>query len=258
VAGNLLFIPAFNCERQITRVLAQLDERALKQFREILVLDNRSTDGTVRAASDYIAEHGLPARVCVNRENYSLGGSHKVAFNYALEHGFEYVVVLHGDDQAKLADLLPHLEAGAHVGCDALLGSRFMRGSRLEGYSLLRTVGNRVFNVAFSLAARRWLTDLGSGLNLYRVGALQDRFYLGFADDLTFNYYMILAGCFLGFKQRFFPLVWVEEDQRSNVKMVRQATKMVRIVSSFLANPRAFVYGKHTSRRDYSTDVVFP
>ena len=42
----LLFIPAYNCEKQITRVLDQLDKRVFAYFEEALVVNNRSTDGT--------------------------------------------------------------------------------------------------------------------------------------------------------------------------------------------------------------------
>ena len=54
------------------------------------------------------------------------------------------------------------LRAGAHHDVDALLGARFMRGARLHGYSRVRTAGNHVYNLLFSLAGRRRLHDLGA------------------------------------------------------------------------------------------------
>ena len=123
-----------------------------------------------------------------NEDNYGLGGSHKAAFSYAIEQGFDYLVVLHGDDQANIHDLLPQLEAGAHLQVDCLLGARFMPGSQLKGYSWFRTFGNRVYNALFSLVARRVIYDLGSGLNLYRIETFREFYFKTFPDDLTFNY----------------------------------------------------------------------
>ncbi|RBL65436.1 glycosyltransferase family 2 protein, partial [Pseudomonas sp. MWU13-2625] len=150
-----------------------------------------------------------------NDDNYGLGGSHKAAFRYAVEQEFDYIVVLHGDDQADIRDLIPQLEAGIGRADDCLLGARFMRGSQLKGYSWFRTFGNRVYNSLFSLITMRAIYDLGSGLNLYRVAAYRDFYYKSFPDDLTFNYVMLLASYHRKQVVRFFPISWREEDQIS-------------------------------------------
>jgi glycosyltransferase involved in cell wall biosynthesis len=46
----LVFIPAYNCENQIGRVFAKIDERVQALIEEVVVIDNRSEDGTVAAA----------------------------------------------------------------------------------------------------------------------------------------------------------------------------------------------------------------
>ena len=50
----LIFIPMYNCEKQIPRVLhriAALGE-AQRLFSQVLVVDNRSTDGSLHAAGE--------------------------------------------------------------------------------------------------------------------------------------------------------------------------------------------------------------
>ena len=255
----LVFIPMYNCERQIPRVLARFSEDTQRLFTEVIVVDNGSKDGSVAAATQALAglKH-LPGKVLVNDENYNLGGSHKVAFDYALEHGFDYVVVLHGDDQADINDLVPHLKAGAHRDHDSLLGSRFMKGSKLIGYSRFRTLGNHVFNLVFSVAARQRVHDLGSGLNLYATRYLKPRFYLGFPNSLTFNIHLLLAGVHRGSHFAFFPLSWREEDQRSNVKMVQQSMQTLRIALEYMRAPGAFLERDFSGRpgRPYTSTVV--
>ena len=175
----LVFVPMYNCERQITRVLAQFDERILPYVTEILLVNNRSTDGTEEAAVAYAKAHPeLLVTVVRNHENYGLGGSHKVAFQYAMDHGFDYVVVLHGDDQGHIENLLPYFASGEYRNYDCFLGARFQRGAVLDGYSRFRTFGNRVYNLLFSLVVRQWIYDLGSGLNMYAVPILKNHFYL--------------------------------------------------------------------------------
>ena len=82
----LLFIPAYNCEDQIKRVLGQLDPAVMAFISKVIVVNNQSTDDTEAAVLDYIHAHAnLPITLLRNRENYGLGGSHKVAFSYAID-----------------------------------------------------------------------------------------------------------------------------------------------------------------------------
>jgi len=233
----LLFIPGYNCEKQIVRVLGQLDEEMLSYISRVIVVNNRSTDNTEAAVMQYMEEHpALPVTLLRNKENYGLGGSHKVAFQYAIDHGFDYVIVLHGDDQGDIHDLKIVFKKGLHRKYDCCLGGRFMRGSRLKGYSLFRTFGNIVYNVLFSLVVRKRIFDLGSGLNLYSVEMLKDPFYKKFPDKLTFNYCMVLASDFYKHRLIFFPISWREEDQVSNVKMVNQAISVLKMLGSYAKN----------------------
>lgn len=249
-AKILVFIPAYRCVAQITRVIDQFDERVQAWIDTVMVVDNQSPDGTLEAA----IERGKSVlQKCNfigwrNDDNYGLGGSHKAAFRYAIEHGFDYLIVLHGDDQADIRDLIPHLEAGAHRQADCLLGARFMHGSRLKGYSWFRTLGNRVYNALFSMAAMRTIYDLGSGLNLYRLAAYREFYYKTFPDDLTFNYVMLLASYYRKQTVRFFPISWREDDQVSNVRLFRQAFKVLRLLARFGLRRGAFIASELRTR----------
>lgn len=256
----LLFIPIYNCEPQIPRVIAQLKPEIRALLSEVIVVDNRSADGGQAAAIAALkGMPDLPAKVLHNDANYGLGGSHKVAFNHAIANNFDYCIVLHGDDQGDIDNIAPLIRDGAHRQVDCLLGARFMRGSRLEGYSWFRTFGNHVFNLLYSLAAGVRIYDLGSGLNMYAVRALSDRAYLRNADDLTFNYHMILHSIAAGWRMRFFPIAWREDDQISNVKMVRQSLRVLAIVRDYAFARRRFLQLDHSSEpgRAYTSTVVF-
>jgi len=256
----LVFIPAYRCAAQVTRVIDQFDEHVQRWIDTVIVVDNRSPDDTLDAA---IERAGTTLRATRfigwrNDDNYGLGGSHKAAFRFAIEQGFDYLVVLHGDDQADIRDLLPQLESGAYRDADCLLGARFMRGSRLVGYSALRTVGNRVYNALFSLVAGRRIHDLGSGLNMYRLAAFSDFYYKGFPDDLTFNYVMLLGSYQARQRVRFFPISWREEDQVSNVRLFRQAFKVLALLGGFMLRRGAFLRDDMRTRQfeRYSGEIV--
>lgn len=255
----LVFIPAYNCAAQIGRVLAQFDTVPAGLFAEILVLDNGSKDGTREAALAAVPSvKACPVIVARNQANYNLGGSHKSAFAYAVARGYTHVVVLHGDDQGHIRDLLPILERGEHRQYDACLGARFKRGSRLQGYSRFRIFGNHVFNALFSIASLRRIVDLGSGLNIFAQSIFADPSLARYADDLRFNVYLLLGMIDRGMSFEFFPISWREDDQVSNVKIVSQSLKTLQILAEYTLKRANFRTGEHraVAHESYRFDVV--
>ena len=255
----LVFIPCYNCERQIGRVLQQFSSVPVGSFDEILVLDNRSSDGTLGVAIEAISKlEGFELTVARNRENYNLGGSHKAVFAYAEARGFTHVVVLHGDDQGRIEDVLPLLASGAHRQNDACLGARFMAGSKIDGYSHMRRIGNRVFNLIFSTVLRRRVADLGSGLNVFSRTVFPPEITMHLPDDLHFNPYLLVTMVDRGMRIVFFPISWREDDQVSNVRMASQALKTLAAAREYLTNRRFLRSGEHRRipRTEYTFDVL--
>ena len=222
----LVFIPAYNCEKQVPRVLNQLlDRQVAAMVTECIVVNNRSTDGT---------------------------------FRYAVQHNFDYLIVLHGDDQGDIRDVLPLVHSGRHRKYDCCLGSRFMPESRIKGYSTLRVVGNYGFNWLFSLVAGHKITDLGSGLNLYAVPPLANGYYKKFPDTLYFNDCMILALCHLKQKVLFFPISWREEDQVSNNKLTSFGVSLLKLCGRYLKNKNEFVTREWREKpiEEYTSTII--
>lgn len=257
----LLFTPMYNCEKQIVRVLGQMTDEVSEYIDEWIIINNRSTDNGESAVTEYVQSHNMPVKVSLlrNDENYGLGGSHKVAFSYAKEHGFDYVIVLHGDDQGDISNIIPYLKSGEYANYDCFLGARFMKGSKLQGYSKFRTFGNIVYDWLFSIGCGYKIYDLGSGLNMYRTEILQNGFYVKYKDNLIFNYCMVMGSAFYKHKVKFFPIIWREDDQISNVKMMNQAITVLKLLGSFIINKKKFVESEHRDRviDAYTAQVVF-
>ena len=255
----LLFIPIYNCEKQIIRVTEKLNKKILTRFDEVLVVNNRSTDKTEAVAIISLKKiQDCKVTLTRNLHNYGLGGSHKVAFNYMLNNGYDYCVVLHGDDQGDINDILPNLDSGEHKKFDCLLNSRFMPNSTRVGYSKLRTFGNLCFNILFSIASKRVQWDLGSGLCCYSKKFIEAKVVEMCSDDLTFNYTLQLYAASKKIKQKFFPSRWVEDDQVSNVKLFKQTWKMIKILFLFVFNKQYFLtHSFGDPNFTYKTKIIY-
>jgi len=215
-------IPCYRCERQVQRVIKRFyDHRpSYEAVDAIFVIDNRSTDATAEKAIETIREYGLKKiSVIRNTDNYNLGGSHKILFLEALRRGADYAAIVHGDDQADVAELEQLIAmARQHPDSAAILGARFIKGSRLHGYSFARTWGNIGLNALYSLVAMRRSVDLGSGLNLFRMKDLADKRFLQFTETITFNIDILLDYFDKDADLTFAPITWREEDQISTVR----------------------------------------
>ena len=134
-----------------------------------------------------------------------------------------------------------------------------MKGSQLQGYSSFRTFGNRVYNLLFSIGCGYRVYDLGSGLNMYRVSILKDHFYFKYKDNLVFNYCMVMGSSYYKHKVCFFPIIWREEDQVSNVKMMNQAVTVLKLLLQFILNKRKFILEEHRDQvvPSYTAQLVY-
>jgi glycosyltransferase involved in cell wall biosynthesis len=256
----LVFIPMYNCEKQIPRVLANFDQETQRLFSEILVIDNGSKDRSQDSAKQALEKlTNIKTTLVQNSENYSLGGSHKVAFNYALANGFDYCVVLHGDDQGSILDLVPYIKSGEYQAYDSFLGSRFHKDSKLVHYPALRKWGNIALNLLCSIITSNWVSDMGSGLNLYSTQYLKSKFYLYFPNNLTFNVFLLFYGCYAKSKFKFFPLTWKEEDQISNAKVFQQGFRILYLLLEYLFMRKQLFSGAENewSRINYGYKVIY-
>lgn len=251
----LVAIPAYNCEKQIGRVLAGFDKALLDRVEKVIVIDNISSDNTVKTAQQAAKKISSDKiEVWQNKQNYNLGGTHKVAFLAGEKMGMDYVAILHGDDQAKTEELNLLIDAAeAHPEKGAFLGCRFMKGSKLTGYSWQRVWGNRAINLIYSIVAMRVSRDLGSGLNLFRLSDLSDHHYLNFGDTITFNIDLLLDYFRKKTPLVFIPISWREEDQISNARNFKVGSTAIKKLFAWRFNQT-----KHTERstNEYLSEAI--
>ena len=252
----LVFIPAYNCEKQIARVLKQFTPEIAALFTQVLVIDNGSQDKTLARAEEAAKSLPLPITIVRNNRNYSLGGSIKGAFLYAIQNGFDYVVTLHGDDQANIRDMASAIKDGRHTGYDMIVGARFHPQSTLIGYSKFRIFGNKALNCLCAFISRRPIYDMIAGLNLYRVDFLRSKFFLPFPNNLTFDAHFLLYAIYTKAKWDYVPLTWREEDQISNAKVFRQAWTVIKLFAAYVTGDKNRLFAKNKS--GFLPDFTYP
>jgi glycosyltransferase involved in cell wall biosynthesis len=167
-------LPAYNEERSIARVLAEL--RELDPGLEAVVVSDGSSDRTAEVAA------AAGAHVIRLPFNLGIGGAVQTGFRYAWEEGYELAVRLDGDGQHDPSEL-PAIVAPVVAGeADIAVGSRFL-GPGAYRSSPARRLGIRILARVVSLIARQRLTDTTSGFQ-----ALNRRGIALYAADLPRDY----------------------------------------------------------------------
>jgi glycosyltransferase involved in cell wall biosynthesis len=212
-------IPAFNEGAAIASVVSAL--RGAGAWREIIVVDDGSADGTEAAARD--------AGATVLRHPYNKGNGAAVKTGIRAASG-EYVLIIDGDGQHRPADAVRLVDRLGEY--DLAVGAR--AGSTQA--TPVRRLGNNLLNWLAGYLAGRPIPDLTSGFRGARRSCLREFLHLlpnGFSTPTTTTLAFIKAGYNVAFEP-------VEADARvgsSKIRLARDGATffliILRIVTIF-------------------------
>jgi glycosyltransferase involved in cell wall biosynthesis len=171
----LIAIPVYNEAKYVCPVLT----RVLEYAKDVLVIDDGSTDDTVRVLPK------MPVEVIRHSANRGYGRAMRDAFAWAEIDGYDWVITMDCDEQHEPAAIPSFLAAARENRADVVSGSRYMPRVRGEGTN--ETYGSheadqppadrRAINetITREINARLGLnlTDSFCGFKAYRVEALR-------------------------------------------------------------------------------------
>jgi glycosyltransferase involved in cell wall biosynthesis len=175
-------IPAYNEAKTIREIVKRV--RAVPIDKEILIVDDGSTDGTREILRELDGQEGI--RVFLQPVNQGKGAAVAVGFRYAVG---DVVVVQDADleyDPMEYLTLIAPIAAG-HA--DVVYGSRFLGGGARRVLYFWHTVGNRFLTLASNVFTNLNLTDMETCYKMFRREVVQsmtiesNRF--GFEPEIT-------------------------------------------------------------------------
>lgn len=225
-----VYIPSFNCAAQVLRLLNDIKKYDEKFFDIITFIENCSSDNTLQELLDFKAKNNSTYKVIAHLQNYGLGGSFKTAVEDANLNNVDYLIWFHGDYQASIKDLKLFFDMSKESNYECIFGSRFMKGSILNNYSILREIGNLFILKIYTLFLKTKIYELGSGLNSYRISSLPKDIenwpnHIAFDANLLFQ--------FANKNTKWVPIEWNNTDQISNAKNFKVAFDLLKMLFSF-------------------------
>ena len=157
-----IVIPTFNEVENIVPLLKNLG-LIIKDFEyEIIVVDDDSPDGTSEEVNKYMS---------INKRIKLITRIGRSGLSSAIKEGLifakgKYLLVLDGDGQHHPSFVLDMLDVINKKKSDIVIGSRFLKSSKLEGLSNKRSLGSKISNKMARISLHRnysKLTDYLSG-----------------------------------------------------------------------------------------------
>ncbi|MBN2408957.1 MAG: glycosyltransferase family 2 protein [Candidatus Aminicenantes bacterium] len=209
----IVVMPAYNAEKTLERTL---DDISRDWVDEIILVDDRSRDGTVALA------RRLGLRVFVHEKNKGYGGNQKTCYREALNLGGDIMVMVHPDHQYDPTVIPQLIQPLLDEECDAVFGSRMLGGRPLEGGMPKWKYLANIFLTAIENAAfYMYLTEYHSGLRAYSRRYLETvRFDLN-SDDFVFDSEIIAQGVIHKMRIKEIPITTRYFEEASKIGFLR-------------------------------------
>ena len=207
-----IIVPAYDEGAAVADVVAAL--RACAPWKEILVIDDGSTDETGRWAQD--------AGACVIRHPYNKGNG--AAIKTGIRHATgEWILILDADGQHQPDDAVRLV--GWLGEYDLVIGAR----SPESQATAARRLGNDLLNALAGHLAERKIPDLTSGFRAARREHLMEFLHLlpnGFSTPTTTTLAFLRAG----YNVRFEPVEARQRAGQSKIRLARDGARFFLIL----------------------------
>ncbi len=197
MSERLVIIPTYNEKENIREIVAHV--MALQPAFHILVVDDGSPDGTAGIVRELQAIHKDRLHLLERKGKLGLGTAYIAGFQWALERNYGFIFEMDADFSHNPDDLVRLYAACADQGADMSVGSRYVKGGRVNDWAwnriLLSWSASQYVRAVLGLGVQ----DTTAGFVCYRANTLralpldQIRF-IGYAFQIEMKYRVKLAG----------------------------------------------------------------
>lgn len=205
---SLVIIPTYNEKDNIEKIIRAVF--SLDKFFHVLIVDDGSPDGTADIVKKLM--HEFPERLFIEERKgkLGLGTAYIHGFRWALNRDYEFIFEMDADFSHSPTDLL-RLQRACEEGADVAVGSRYVKGGKIENWPVDRILMSYFASVYVRSVLWINIKDTTAGFKCYRKKVLEaidlDNIkFVGYAFQIEMKYTAIK----LGFKVVEVPITFVD------------------------------------------------
>lgn len=165
----VVIIPTFNEIESLESIVDRVREHSAI---DVLIVDDNSPDGTGELA-DRIASTVSGVSVIHRDIKQGLGPAYIAGFRWAFDRGYDWVAEMDADGSHDPTVLGTLVAIAQSTDAGLVIGSRWVRGGRIAGWSRLREAISRTGNAYARFALGSRVHDLTAGFRVIRTDALR-------------------------------------------------------------------------------------
>ena len=163
-----IIIPARNEAENLEDILNYFVNGLNNIEYEVLLINDYSIDNTLEKAKDVFRQHNNFK--VFNNKKKGLGG----AINLGIEKSKgKKICIMMADMSDDINDLMKYNNLMDKKNLDAVLGSRFLKGSVVKGYPLKKLILNRIFNFFVGVIFWNKYNDYTNAFKIYKKSTLE-------------------------------------------------------------------------------------
>jgi dolichol-phosphate mannosyltransferase len=208
---KLLIIPTYNERENISLILKTVFE--LQQDFHVLIIDDGSPDGTAEIVKNLFATY--PGKLFLEERigKLGLGTAYIHGFRWALDKGYRFIFEMDADFSHDPNDLDKLYHACKSEGADVAVGSRYIKGGRVENWPWLRVSISKGASLYTRLLTFMPVKDPTAGFVCYRSKVLEainleEISFVGYAFQIEMKF----AAWKLGFRIKEVPITFIDRQ----------------------------------------------
>jgi dolichol-phosphate mannosyltransferase len=193
----VVIIPTYNEKGNITRIIEAV--MRLDTPLHVLVVDDNSPDGTAQIVSDLQARYPDSLHLLNRPGKQGLGTAYIAGFRECISMGYDYIFEMDADFSHNPNDLPRLLAACADRGADMSVGSRYVKGGKVNNWPLIRILIS--YFASLYVRAVLWINvkDATAGFVCYQRHVLEtinlDNIeFIGYAFQIEMKYAALQNG----------------------------------------------------------------
>jgi dolichol-phosphate mannosyltransferase len=207
---------------------------SLEKSFHILVVDDGSPDGTANKVIELQTIFNEHLFLLQRKGKQGLGTAYIAGFEWALKKHYEYIFEMDADFSHRPADLIHLYQACAIDGADVSIGSRYVKGGKIENWPIGRILMSYFASIYVRLVLGISIKDTTAGFKCYKRKVLETidldsiRFK-GYAFQIEMKYTAFLHG----FKLKEVPITFKDRQfgvSKMSTKIFKEAFLGVLII----------------------------